>query len=183
MASPRLVPTFVRLPYEGKRNQSTVRVCEPQQSDNQMTNTLNEYFVPLLVRVRAADPSEARAALRGQVDHLLDVGNDDETIRSVEIETAVLCDEPAADASPTCIERRWLLPLLGVIDALRSAGYEASQGGPEDGELNGRFWWTLCRPGWSGIETSAESFASEADAWADAAMALSLERLREGMSA
>jgi hypothetical protein len=147
-----------------------------------MTNSLNEYLMPILVRVRAADPSEAKAALIGQVDHL-DVGNDDETIRTVEIETAVLCDEPAAEASPTCIERRWLLPLLGGIDALRSAGYEAKKGDAEDGELNGRFWWTLCRPGWSEVETSAESFASEADAWADAAMALSLERLREGMSA
>lgn len=52
--------------------------------------------------------------------------------------------------------------------ALAAAGFDVHHGGDEDAELRGRWWWTLSRDGWSGIETSAETFDSCDAAWADA---------------
>ena len=52
---------------------------------------------------------------------------------------------------------------------LRERGYDVHHGQPSDGELAGRYWWTLHRAGWSGIETAEGDFASEDEAWQDAA--------------
>ncbi|ABO59894.1 hypothetical protein Bcep1808_7008 (plasmid) [Burkholderia vietnamiensis G4] len=54
-------------------------------------------------------------------------------------------------------------------DALTRAGFRMHCGGRFDGALCGRWWWTLCQPGWSGVETAALDFKSEDEAWADAA--------------
>jgi hypothetical protein len=44
-------------------------------------------------------------------------------------------------------------------------------GAVEDGELCGRYWWTLMRDSWSGIECG-DDFGSEPQARADAVRAL-----------
>jgi hypothetical protein len=51
---------------------------------------------------------------------------------------------------------------------LESAGYRVEgPGDPSDPELAGRHWWTLTRPGWSGIECGRSVLSAEA-AWLDA---------------
>lgn len=55
---------------------------------------------------------------------------------------------------------------------LADAGFRIEgPGAAEDGELCGRFWWTLSRDRWSGIECG-DDFASEPEARADAVRAL-----------
>lgn len=56
------------------------------------------------------------------------------------------------------------------VAAAKSFGFQAHLGNAEDHgpELAGRWWWTVTRPGWSGIEASPDDFATEAEAWADA---------------
>lgn len=53
----------------------------------------------------------------------------------------------------------------------QTSGYRIEHGGPADGELEGRYWWTLTRPGWSGIDASPDEFDTAEDAWADAVRA------------
>jgi hypothetical protein len=54
-------------------------------------------------------------------------------------------------------------------------GYRVHLGGPDDGELAGRWWWSLCQPGWDGVETSPDDFDTEEQAWQDAGAAYLLE--------
>lgn len=55
------------------------------------------------------------------------------------------------------------------IDAALRAGFQVEQGTVEDGPtLDGRWWWTLSRPSWSGVESSPGEFETEAEAWSDA---------------
>lgn len=60
-------------------------------------------------------------------------------------------------------------------DDIVSAGYQVHFGNAEDEALAGRWWWTLFRAGWSGIEVSDHDFATERDAWSDAARANALD--------
>lgn len=56
---------------------------------------------------------------------------------------------------------------------VKAAGFQIHQGTVADGEdLNGRWWWTLSQPGWSGVETALGAFNSDAEAWADAVRCL-----------
>jgi hypothetical protein len=41
--------------------------------------------------------------------------------------------------------------------------------------LQGRWWWSLCQPGWDGVETSPDDFDTEEQAWQDAGAAYLLE--------
>lgn len=59
--------------------------------------------------------------------------------------------------------------------AARAHGYTIHQGGPEDDHLNGKFWWSRCRAGWSGVETSEGEWATAAEAEADAVRAVNEE--------
>jgi hypothetical protein len=55
------------------------------------------------------------------------------------------------------------------VAEVKAAGYQVHQGGTDDGtELNGRWWWTLSRPGWMEALTAPGDFDDEAAAWADA---------------
>jgi len=55
------------------------------------------------------------------------------------------------------------------IAAATNAGFQVQQGSPDHGpDLNGRWWWTLNQPGWTGVETSHENFDTKASAWSDA---------------
>lgn len=47
-------------------------------------------------------------------------------------------------------------------------GYRVHRGGPEDGELSGRWWWTLTQPGWSGVEVDSGHHPTRRLAWASA---------------
>jgi hypothetical protein len=60
--------------------------------------------------------------------------------------------------------------LLGnaVIEELSRVGFQMHLGTSDDGELDGRWWWTLCRPGWSGIDTQHDDSATEQEAWLSA---------------
>ncbi len=58
--------------------------------------------------------------------------------------------------------------------ALERAGYRV-EGPGDEAELAGRYWWTLYREGWSGIECGAD-FASRDEAVADAWASLQAER-------
>ncbi|CAD5373254.1 hypothetical protein RA210_U30166 [Rubrivivax sp. A210] len=61
---------------------------------------------------------------------------------------------------------------LSLADLLEEAGYRVEgPGGPRDGVLVGRYWWTLSRDGWSGIECG-DDFPSRAEAQADAVESL-----------
>lgn len=52
-----------------------------------------------------------------------------------------------------------------------------------DPELEGRYWWTLGRPGWSGYEVSRDDWAAREDAVLDAARSMQIELSRRGRSA
>lgn len=53
---------------------------------------------------------------------------------------------------------------LTLSDLLERAGYSVEGPGTKsDGDLAGRYWWTLTRNGWSGIECGPD-FASAAQA-------------------
>lgn len=54
------------------------------------------------------------------------------------------------------------------INRLAAAGYETHLGTSAHAELAGRWWWTLYRPGWSGVETSSGTWATEDEALTDA---------------
>lgn len=56
----------------------------------------------------------------------------------------------------------------GVRQRLKTAGFEVHCGGESDDWLAGRWWWTLCRDGWSGIEAQPDDSATEGDAWLSA---------------
>lgn len=56
----------------------------------------------------------------------------------------------------------------GVREHLKKAGFQVHFGDKEDAELAGRWWWTLCRDGWSAIEAQPDDSATEADAWLSA---------------
>lgn len=59
-----------------------------------------------------------------------------------------------------------------LIALLADAGFRIEgPGAAEDGELCGRFWWTLVRDSWGGIECG-DDFGSESEARADAVRAL-----------
>lgn len=64
------------------------------------------------------------------------------------------------------------------IAAARAAGFKVHQGSSDAGELAGRWWWTLTREVWSGIECSEGDFATEAEAW-DSAIITHVEELLE----
>lgn len=53
----------------------------------------------------------------------------------------------------------------------QAAGYQIHLGIECDDELRGRYWWTLCKPGWSGIETCEGDWATEDEVMADACRA------------
>lgn len=55
-----------------------------------------------------------------------------------------------------------------VIARLQALGFRVECGDPDDGTLAGRWWWTLCRDGWSGIETQQDESASADEAWLSA---------------
>lgn len=57
-----------------------------------------------------------------------------------------------------------------LLEAAKAAGFRVEQGGDEATapELVGKWWWTVARAGWSGIEASPDEFNTEDDAWADA---------------
>jgi hypothetical protein len=59
--------------------------------------------------------------------------------------------------------------------ALIERGYAVHYGAPEDPltdtKLQGRWWWSLYRSGWSSVEASDGDWATERQAWADAARA------------
>jgi hypothetical protein len=65
------------------------------------------------------------------------------------------------------------------VDAARQrafdAGYQVHRGGDNEQDLAGRYWWTLCRPGWSGVETDPHTHTTEADAWSSAIAAHALD--------
>ncbi|WP_198390431.1 hypothetical protein [Burkholderia ubonensis] len=54
-------------------------------------------------------------------------------------------------------------------EALTRLGFNVHRGGRFDGALCGRWWWTLCQPGWSGVETAHFDFDTADQAWLDAA--------------
>lgn len=53
-------------------------------------------------------------------------------------------------------------------------GYRLHEGGTDDGDLVGRWWWTRCREGWSDVEVGPD-YATEASARASARRALARE--------
>jgi hypothetical protein len=53
---------------------------------------------------------------------------------------------------------------------LEAAGYRIHEGTEDDGELNGRWWWTLSYPGAVDVITSSEEFDDEDAATVDAIM-------------
>lgn len=55
--------------------------------------------------------------------------------------------------------------------ALEAVGYQVHQGTPADGDLAGRWWWTLFQPGWGECEVSPGDFDTAEQAWANAAAA------------
>jgi len=73
-----------------------------------------------------------------------------------------------------------------MSQALKGIGFQVHHGAIEDGELAGRWWWTLSRDGWSECETQEDDSATEAEAWSSALRyalaeaALSMDRLLEG---
>lgn len=64
--------------------------------------------------------------------------------------------------------------LIQVIETykpeLKEAGYRIHLGTEEDGELNGRWWWTLSSPGAVDVITSPDEFDDEDAATVDAIM-------------
>lgn len=56
------------------------------------------------------------------------------------------------------------------IAEAKAAGFVVELGAADcpDEELRGRWWWTLTQPGWSGIESTDDDFATEREAWVDA---------------
>lgn len=53
--------------------------------------------------------------------------------------------------------------------------YSFHRGGPADGELAGRWWWTLYLQGWMEAESSCADFDTEQEARDDAERHLSAE--------
>lgn len=59
------------------------------------------------------------------------------------------------------------------IVAAQQAGFQVQIGTTEHRlDLIGRWWWTLSQPGWTSVESSYGNYATEAEAWADAARTL-----------
>lgn len=50
---------------------------------------------------------------------------------------------------------------------LAAAGYRIERGGPNDGDLLGKFWWTWCKGG-AGVDASNQEWPTADDAIADA---------------
>ena len=61
------------------------------------------------------------------------------------------------------------------FERAQATGYQIHLGIEGDGELRGRYWWTLCRPGWSGIESSEGDWASEDEVMTDVCRAYEAE--------
>lgn len=59
--------------------------------------------------------------------------------------------------------------------AAQAHGYAIHQGGPEDDDLNGKFWWSRHREDWDGIETSEGDWATADEAQVDAVRAMKEE--------
>lgn len=55
---------------------------------------------------------------------------------------------------------------------LHAAGFQVHQGGPDAGDLAGRFWWTRMQDGWSEPECDPDEHDTEDDAWWCAYMTL-----------
>jgi hypothetical protein len=55
-----------------------------------------------------------------------------------------------------------------VIDELSRIGFQVHLGTADHDWLDGRWWWTLCRPSWSGIDTQHDNSATEQEAWMSA---------------
>lgn len=55
------------------------------------------------------------------------------------------------------VQRAWIA---------QAVGYRVEYGGP--GDLAGKWWWALMRPGWIACEVSLREFPSQEAAWADA---------------
>lgn len=55
---------------------------------------------------------------------------------------------------------------------LVAAGFQVHQGGPEAGDLAGKWWWTRQMDGWSGAECDPDEHDTEDDAWWCAYLAL-----------
>jgi hypothetical protein len=67
---------------------------------------------------------------------------------------------------------RTALTASALTALLADAGFRIEgPGAVDDGELCGRYWWTLARDSWSGIECG-DDFSSEPEARADAVRAL-----------
>lgn len=53
--------------------------------------------------------------------------------------------------------------------ALHDAGYRVHFGGPDDEEYAGLYWWSWTQDGIMDISVGNEEFATEEEAWKDAA--------------
>lgn len=91
--------------------------------------------------------------------------------------------------------RSWLVQPIGFVEVVLDSrplpsfdealanGYCVHRGGPDDGkELQGRFWWTLCR-GWPEAEVSPNEWDTETEAQRAACLALLREQTDEGPAA
>lgn len=56
----------------------------------------------------------------------------------------------------------------GVQQRLKATGFEVHNGDSDDGDLAGRWWWTLSRDGWSAVEAQPDESANECEAWLSA---------------
>lgn len=54
---------------------------------------------------------------------------------------------------------------------IKEVGYRIERGSTSAGPLAGRWWWSLVREGWSGIEHCREDFATEQEAKTSAILA------------
>lgn len=83
----------------------------------------------------------------------------------------------ADDALSRAERLHWLesADLREQFKLAEAAGYRVESGKPKDEELDGRFWWTLSREGWSGVETSQGDWRTEAEAMDDACRAHAAE--------
>lgn len=74
-----------------------------------------------------------------------------------------------ATATPT------IAPTTEASRRAQSAGFEVHFGTPADGDLAGRYWWTLFQRGWSGAECAPGTFSTGDDAWEDAVATLATD--------
>lgn len=66
------------------------------------------------------------------------------------------------------VEQTRLMPTADDIAKVVAAGFKVHAGKVADGDLVGRWWWTLAQRGWTGVESAPGDFDTAAHAWADA---------------